>query len=220
MQHLYKYINEPSAAKFIASGQIKFTTIAKLNDPSEITVNVINEKVVESLQRLRKDGYAEDDLLHLRRQEAVFKRLAPHYQVIPAPTRVEDANMLIKSPIYNQINILEQRLAETVKEIAEKVGVFCLSKGYDSLPMWAHYAKKAEGFVVEYEHLNEVFAGDETGVLWSPTEVRYERGETGGVTFEPKSHDAIFFEKFKDWGYEREVRVVAPLDMCTPVTTK
>jgi hypothetical protein len=34
------------------------------------------------------------------------------------------------------------------------------------------------------------------------------------VTFDPKSHDALFFEKFSDWSYEQEVRVVAALESC------
>ena len=41
----------------------------------------------------------------------------------------------------------------------------------------------------------------------------YER-ELHGVTFDPRSHESIFFSKFQDWGYEKEIRVVLPLSKC------
>jgi hypothetical protein len=43
--------------------------------------------------------------------------------------------------------------------------------------------------------------------------VRYER-ERFGVTFDPQSHEALFFSKFQDWSYEQEVRIVMPLNGC------
>lgn len=213
MQPLYKFVGSPEVAEYFLAGQIKFTPISELNDPSELTSNVIPEKVYKSLQKIRKSGYKEDDLLHLQRQGAVLKKFAPRFQAVPVPTSLEDANSLIRSSSYDQIESLERVLSRAAKEISEKVGVFCLTKRRDSLPMWAHYANNATGFVVEFENIDSVFKGDETGVLWSPTDVRYER-ETGGVTFDPKSHDALFFEKFSDWSYEQEVRVVADLKSC------
>lgn len=211
--NLYKFVGSPEVAQHFLAGRIKFTPINELNDPSELTSNVIPEKVYESLQKIRKSGYKEDDLLHLQRQGAVLKKLAPKFQAVPVPSSVDDANRLISSPFYDKIELLESLLSETAKEISEKVGVFCLTKNYGSLPMWAHYANNAAGFVVEFNNIDSVFCGDETGVLWSLTDVRYER-ETGGVTFDPKSHDALFFEKFSDWSYEQEVRVVADLKDC------
>lgn len=216
MAFLYKYVSRPEVAEHFLAGRIKFTPINELNDPSELTSNVIPEKVLESLHRLRTSGYTKDDLLHLQRQGAVLNKLAPRFKAVPVPENVDVANRLINSPFYEQIDLLDNLLSKTAKEISEKVGIFCLTRRYESLPMWAHYANNASGLVVEFENIDSVFNGDETGVLWSPTDVRYEK-ETGGVTFDPKSHDAIFFEKFSDWSYEQEVRVVASLESCRPI---
>ena len=79
--------------------------------------------------------------------------------------------------------------------------------------MWAHYASNARGLVVEFVELDKVFPGDDTGVLCKPVAVLYER-EHLGVSFEPQSHESLFFSKFQDWGYEQEVRVVLPLTNC------
>ena len=194
-------------------GLVKFTPIQELNDPSELTSNVIFEEVRLSLERLRKEGYCDDDMINLQRQENLFKQLAPYYQVIRVPATKEQATATIRLPFYDRIDELERRLSETVRVMSDKVGLFCLSHRYDSLPMWAHYANIAAGLVVEYINLDNFFKGDNTGVLYQPIAVRYER-EHSGVTFETRSHETIFFSKFQDWSYEQEVRIVIPLDKC------
>lgn len=213
MQPLYKFIDSPDVAEYFLAGRIKFTPISELNDPSELTSNVLPEKVYKSLNKIRITGYNEEDLLQLQQQGAVLNKLAPRFQATPVPNSIEGANRLIRSSFYDQTDLLVSVLSKTANEISKKVGVFCLTKRLDSLPMWAHYANNAKGLVVEFEKLDSVFNGDETGVLWSLIDIRYQK-EKGGVTFDPKSHDALFFEKFSDWSYEQEVRVVAVLDTC------
>jgi hypothetical protein len=58
--------------------------------------------------------------------------------------------------------------------------------------------------------LDKVFAGNDTGVLRQPIAVRYER-ELTGVSYEPRLHETLFFNKFLDWRYEQEVRIVLSL---------
>lgn len=218
MAELYKYIADPGAASFLLRGTLKFTPIAELNDPSELLPNVIENQVRDSLARLRRVGYSDDDMVDLRRQGALFQRLAPEHQVIDVPSAKEDATAIIRAPFYDQIDILVLRLKEAAREMSSKVGVLCLSRRYDSLPMWAHYASNGTGLIVHFEGLEEVFVGDETGVLRVPRAVRYERERTG-VTFDPRSHESLFFTKFSDWSYEQEVRVVLPLHECRRLET-
>ena len=213
MKALYKFIADPSAVPFLLRGLIKFTPIPELNDPSELTPNVITEEVMTSLDRLRTDGYTEADMINLRRQEYLFQRLAPQFQAVEVPETPEKATALIRSAFYDQISTLERLLSETVLEISSKVGLFCLSLRYDSLPMWAHYASNAAGLVVEFVDLDGVFQGDNTGVLSQPIAVRYERDRLG-VSFDTQSHESLFFAKFPDWSYEQEVRIVLPLADC------
>ena len=37
------------------------------------------------------------------------------------------------------------------------------------------------------------------------------------MTFDSRSHEALFIAKFKDWSYEDEVRVIMPLEACRQV---
>lgn len=213
MNSLYKFIADPGAVPFLLRGLIKFTPIPELNDPSELMPNVIPDEVMASLERLRRDGYTEEDMINLRRQENLFQRLAPQFQAVGVPDTPEKATALIRSAFFDQISILERRLSAMALEVSSKVGLFCLSLRYDSLPMWAHYASNAAGLVIEFIGLDGIFQGDNTGVLSQPISVKYERDRLS-VTFDTESHESLFFAKFADWSYEQEVRVVLPLADC------
>ena len=213
MSSLYKFIRKADDVRFLLKGRIKFTPIPELNDPSELVPSIIPDEVEESLSLLRKKGYNEDDMTNLRYQGALLQRLAPEFQAVSVPPTQERANKLVRSSFYDNFTLLATLLENTTQKIASEVGLFCLTKRNDALPMWAHYAEGAKGLVVEFCNLQEIFCGDDTGVLSKPIAVRYTQNRLG-VTFDPRSHDSIFFEKLEDWGYEKEVRVVMPLKDC------
>ena len=217
MSTLYKFIASPDAVRFLLNGVVKFTPIPELNDPSELMPSMDRQAVRESLKRLRSEGYSDDDMEHLRQQGNLLQTLAPEFQAVRVPATKSDASRLIRSSFYDSMSTLEYLLAETAREMSSKVGLFCLSKRVDSLPMWAHYAANATGLAVEFEGIEQVFSGDETGVLRQPTQIAYQR-ESFGVTFDPQSHRSLFFAKFQDWSYEQEVRVVLPLSECQKQT--
>lgn len=213
MPPLFKFIASPDAVPFLLNGSVKFTPIPELNDPSELVPTLDREAVVETLNRLRADGYSDADMEHLRQQGNLLQALAPKFQAITAPATKAEASRLIRSWFYDDISTLDRLLSETAREISSKVGLFCLTQRFDSLPMWAHYAANATGLAVEFQGLEEVFKGDNTGVLRQLAPVIYQR-EPYGVTFDPASHRNLFFVKFLDWSYEQEVRVVLPLSEC------
>lgn len=194
MSSLYKFLGNPAIARSVLAGSIKFTPIAELNDPAELNPTVNHEAVIASLRRLRETGYSQDDLIHLRRQGAVLQALSPCSQAVPVPSTPEEATRLIQSRFYDSTSTLERLLTQTARDIASKVGLFCLSRRFDSLPMWAHYAANATGFAVEFAGLENEFTGDATGVLRQLREVTYAQ-EIEGVTFDPKSHESLFFSK-------------------------
>lgn len=213
MPSFYKFVAGPDAVRFLLNGAVKFTPIRELNDPSELVPSVDREAVVDSLERLRKRGYSDTDMEHLRQQGNLLQALAPGFQAVSVPRTKAEASRLIRSSFYDSISTLERLLSQTANEMSSKVGVFCLTKRFDSLPMWAHYAANAAGVAAEFRGLEEIFVGDDTGVLRQLTPVAYQR-HSFGVTFDPESHRSLFFTKFADWNYEQEVRVVLPLSAC------
>lgn len=210
---LYKYISTPAALKSIVSGNIKFSTLSGLNDPTELLAKIIDNDLTRSLYRLRRDGYKAEDIIDLKRQEELFKILSPETMVISAPKSVHEANRIIKLSIYDDLNYLRTEFEKTVEFMSKRCGIFCVSSRYNSLPMWAHYADNAKGFVVEFDGLDLIFSGDKTGILNKLDDVNYKI-KRSGVTFESGSYKSLFFEKDKDWQYENEKRVITNLSSC------
>ena len=168
MTTLYKFISDTDAATFLLKGSVKFTRIADLNDPSELIPNVIGEQVEESLARVRQTGYSDEDMVNLRRQERLLRLLAPEFPTAHVPETKEQATARIRSPAFDQTQLLERMLTQWVEAIASRVGLLCLSSRYTSLPMWAHYARNARGLVVAFQGLEREFKGDDTGILRLP----------------------------------------------------
>jgi len=79
--------------------------------------------------------------------------------------------------------------------------------------MWAHYANNALGFVIEFENLQSVYLGDETGILNEIKDIEYTNRRSG-ISFDRGSYNSLFFEKNKDWEYESEKRIVTDLNSC------
>ena len=216
MHSLYKFIRQPNAASSFLDGTVKFTPVAELNDPSELNPALNRDAIQDSLRQLRGRGYSEDEFAYLCRQGELIRILAPDFWGSPpVPKTREEATRRLSSTVYDDTSSLEKQFIELAQAIRSNVGIFCLSKRLNSLPMWAHYADNAKGFVVELVDLSATFTGDQTGVLNELREVEY-KSEITDITFDPLSHESLFFSKFSDWRYEQEFRVVLPLSDCTP----
>jgi hypothetical protein len=213
---LYKFVRDVKAVQPILAGNVKFSPSAELNDPCEMVPPVIKDEVVTSLCKLRQNGHTSEDITYYKKQSHLFQKLAPEFMRARLPISVADANRQLKLSVYDDIPLLLRELEKFAQKISDKIGFFCLAQRYDSLPMWAHYAANAQGFVVEYRELHEVFCGDNTGILDEILPVRYERGLTG-VTYDPRSYQTLFLAKFLDWSYEKEVRIVKCLNECSQV---
>jgi hypothetical protein len=211
---LYKYITSESALKSIVAGKIKFATLDSLNDPTELMPKIYESELLQSLKEKRKKGYSKDDLFDLKRQEILFKKLSPETMIINAPESIEKANSIVNLPVYSNMEYLKKMFHSTVELIASRCGIFCISTRYDSLPMWAHYANNASGFVIEFEHLQEIYKGDGTGILNEIKNIDY-KNKRSGINFHNGSYNSLFFEKNKDWEYESEKRVITDLNSCT-----
>ena len=210
---LFKFVGSKNAVLNIARGSLKFTPIDELNDPTELIPMMDRLAVRSSLESLRLNGLTQHQYDWLVRQEALLDLLAPEEKVLNTPKTLTAANRMLSISTYDNLDYMERKLFATIKSIRAKVGVLSLSERYDSLPMWAHYADLAKGFVVMFENLERTFVGDETGSLNLPKPVVYME-QFLGMTFDPSTQDRLFFSKLSDWSYEREWRVVTALNAC------
>ena len=211
---LYKFISSPSAVENIAAGNLKFATIPDLNDPNEMLAEMNDDAVAFSLRELRDTGVTDYQYKWLCHQSATLNRLAPHMHAVPMPVNKEAATRQLKNAFYDNAVNMERLHRRTVKIMQDRVGILSLTTNNQSLPMWAHYANNAAGFVVEFSELESVFRGDDTGSLNALKPVDYY-SDFKGMTFDPSTQDRLFFSKHESWSYEQEWRVVVPLGDCS-----
>lgn len=213
MDTLYKFVGSKAAVQAIARGSLKFTQIAELNDPSELVPFMDRKAVYASLVTLRKSGYTTDQFEWLGRQAAILRLLSPEkYAHLRLPP-IEQANQILASSTYDNLDFMETELLNTILLIRSRVGVLSLTTRFNSLPMWAHYGALAKGFVVRFEGLQNEFQDKTTGSLDVVKPVNYVE-DLEGMTHDPSTQDHLFFSKFRDWSYECEWRVVSPLSSC------
>ena len=212
--NLYKYVSSEIAVKNIVDGQIKFATLNSLNDPTELLPKIYENELLQSLEGKRKNGYSLDDIDDLKKQEILFAKLSPETMVIKAPESMETANSIVNLSVYDNVEYLNKMFNKTVGLMSSRCGIFCVSTRNNSLPMWAHYANNASGFVIEFKDLENEFLGDGTGILNEIKDVNYTK-KRSGINFERGSYNSLFFEKDKDWEYESEKRIVTDLNSCS-----
>ncbi len=210
---LFKFVRSVSAVENILRGCLRFSMADELNDPIELAGEINEEMVLASLEEFRKNGYSDIEYKWLCRQGALLKSLSPSSQAIPVPRSAEEAHRQIMSSFYDDTRSLASLQRSAVRDIKSKTGILSLTSNWSSLPMWAHYAGNADGFVVIFDSLDTYFTGDKTGVLDQLEPVSYS-DVFEGMTFRPSSQKNLFFWKYSDWSYEKEYRVVSALQRC------
>jgi hypothetical protein len=213
---LYKFIGNPLDVEFILRGSLKFTPVSELNDPSELLANVAQESLEESLLRIRKNGITSEDLATFEHLKNLLQRLAPNLPIAAIPLTKENLNAIIHSPLLDNFSFVKESTGNVAEMVSPKVGLLCLTRRNDALPMWAYYANNAKGLVVEFRGLDDAFPGEDISFLRKPLPVQYNR-DSYSETFDPETRGSYFFSKFSDWQHEQEVRVVALLTDCRKI---
>lgn len=213
MKTLYKFVSSRSAVESLSRGFLKFARIEDLNDSTELAPYMNREAVRTTLSAIRKSGYSPFQFDWLGHQEALLRLLSPETRALARPRTIDDANRILSLAIYDNLDYMEKQLLETIRLIRSRVGVLSLTSRFDSLPMWAHYAALAAGYVVRFQNLESEFSGDATGSLNFPKPVNYV-DDLLGMTHDPSTQDNLFFTKFRDWNYENEWRIVTALSSC------
>ncbi len=125
-RYLYKFRTLESAVRDLRIPSIYMNSIVNFNDPYEGHF-VLDSKntTVEWETFLQNIGYKSSNI----------KKKAVYYAANP------DKAQKLLEPI--------------IRDNLEKSGVFCFSKGYDKIPMWAYYAEDHKGICIEYDPLQD-----------------------------------------------------------------
>lgn len=216
----YKFLKDASETtlKSVLDGNIMFSRIPELNDFSEEFAVVDKEEMDGSFDRISRGGCSEKEKKNLGREAAFLRKLPldgiKDILMKTVKSAVTESSQTSENIVQTLLNKLPDVLQKTNADIQKNIGIFCVAEKFDIFPMWAHYADDARGFAVEYDNLDELFAGDETGIFNKLKKVVYYNGKRPAVTFSPSDLTELVFSKCEDWGYEREWRVVKPLSEC------
>ncbi len=207
---LYKYCN--SNGKLIVQNlQIKVCPPNKLNDPCEMRPVVKTSDHNEAAKQTAKRAVVHPSFYNHHRHEF------PKYKNFSKFQKFARANMgIMIRALEENTERLEHQLRDDIPEIlSEQFGIISFSKELFSNLMWAHYGDSHKGLVVEFDEKNELFSGP--GFL----ECEY--------VDEPAVYDPIHREsreqvvafsrrKHSDWSYEKESRLIVPLEVCRKQT--
>lgn len=212
-RRIYKYLGT-SGIEALQTGLLKFSPPSDFNDPFEMqpfVVNVASEAHMEKDFAERFESLTEEryrNLPQVVREAATFSQYR-----IWAESKRPEMLMNLKHLLISSAPVMRQQFLATINST---IGVFCMTAAHDSLLMWAHYADKHRGFVIEFNREHAFFnrkrgPNDEFNQLL-PVFYSQTRPNDFLVNMDVTS---VFLTKSKDWSYEQEWRILCPLSART-----
>ncbi len=199
-------------------GWLRCSPAVVLNDVFEMTANFAAWAPEEEYAAMISKGWPEtfDKAIAEKLQEVGVT----YEQVLAIPQAKElleqfrgwDPGSVVR-PIMDG---LIPRLNEVATDkLGALIGVVSFTEEPASLLMWAHYADKHMGFVIEYDPEHPWFnrrRGPDDEFFWL-RQVRYQR-ERAALVATLTSGEDMFLTKSEEWAYEKEWRVLLPLGGC------
>ncbi len=206
---LYKYV-EPVRIDVLRSGKIRFTPPHSLNDPFEL-----NPYFMGLMDRARL--LSELDSKYSTIVNATIR-------AYPAAVRAEVERQVLAMLVTEGEQLRHEFEAMSAVEAKEsgarilawvnrKLGMLALSEVPDDILMWSHYADGHKGMVLEFDDSHSWFNGMHPAnpLFTRSLKVQYGR-ERPALVLDKFDQVTIFLAKSDRWKYEREVRVIRPLE--------
>lgn len=199
---LYKYL-PAGRDSYLDDELLRFTQPGALNDPFEILPSITSEQVVEVCS---KQGFFHQCTKGNRAsRRAASKQHAP----------IKEG----KEAIPMSETIRQGFLKKMRKVFDEEIGIFSLSRRWDSGLMWAHYTEAHKGFCLglwkdsltsqfkenPLSKIGSVAVENPVAVIYSDTRVQVPLAREESP--DPKQ----FYTKAAEWEYEAEERLVTSL---------
>ena len=183
---LYKYL-PPERFNVLENGTMAVSLPTERNDPFDELPAVDIEFSDEELRKIHPDLSNQSQLEKFK----AFLRLQKSQQSVKAADRLR-------------------------KGQAEIIGAICLSRVWNSIPMWSYYAREHRGFVVEFDETHRAFL-DRFGGNIHPIIYGKRPLIRGPLNCEqPLPH----MTKAPAWAHEKEERILCPLNDCAPSVTE
>lgn len=183
----YKYLpfgTDKLSLNVIKKGTIKFTCPKDFNDPFDC----------QPMSKVMRDVKKSD----------LYQRLVPDIELPPAK-RIIVRNRLA--------NLIESSITSGLvqEQVLNSIGVLSLSKIWNSVLMWSHYAEFHKGFVVGFKYVNTEAVDFIDPYNLFPVPVKYSEDRYVEHYNEQTSRsdaESSLLRKGISWEYEEEERVL------------
>jgi hypothetical protein len=208
MPTVYKYVAKTRLTYF-ENELLRFTQPGDLNDPYECRP-VIEDETIKNLIAGAKVERLSKMSSSMSRKE---RRMLARRNAIKAP-------LLSDAELRNNIEQWRQRFHKESEEYAnEHIGIFSLSRRWNSSLMWSHYSESHTGICLGFDRLHPYFTkgGVKTNQYTPLIPVTYSEKRIWvslkDTSFQ-RSIDAVS-TKSSDWAYEEEERLVSVLRLAS-----
>jgi hypothetical protein len=216
---LYKYIR-PERIDVVENLEIRFTQPNALNDPFELQPQF--DSLIAEAELLANMPERPSDL---RPMVAQAYEMLPELSVLPLDLAMEAIEEFMATEEARQataegLRIFLQSMrdgAATVREaiykaLNDNVGILSLSEVPDNELMWAHYADSHKGLVLCFDETHPFFdrRRSESDAFYFIRKVQYF--DDSPVSLTTIDIDAVLVLKGTSWSYEREWRMLVPLN--------
>lgn len=237
--YLWKYLS-PERANVFSDLTLRFTQAAAFNDPFEVVPYVaellpqhaenqyfaqFDSAVPELYEESLRKVLAEHDLTldEIDSFLAESGSLASARKLLTPPDLIAQAKDYLKLFSRAAVDAATPTFGRSFQEkFGERFGILSLSADPSSLLMWAHYADCHRGFVLGLRAEHEfLIRKDAVGAIGRALPVEYAQSRPAITAYDPsipiETHAnrlvrQILLTKSVEWKYEREYRMVLPLD--------
>jgi len=218
---LYKYV-PPERIDILRNGHIRFTQPSSLNDPFEMQpvfeVLFHEEKVQEILEPPFE--YIEESLREKYKelpadQKSKFTEDQMVALVRSNPELLNNALRRVEPFMRSFLTTFAPEAKRLISEEFDKhIGMLSLTENPENLLMWSHYAAAHKGFLIEFDATHEYFnrRRSDKDEFYYLRKVRYIDRTPSGRSLHDLSGEDLMVTKMKIWDYEREWRMLLPLN--------
>jgi hypothetical protein len=218
---LYKYVSSAAAERFFRKGMVRFTQPADFNDPFELRPHIRGLADHGTIAKQHSIAFEDESIENQLRLALDKLQLSPSER-----SRIDLTTA--KKNIWNHAH----QAFEFVRNISDglgpalsrqmnntfndQLGIFCLTEDPLNLLMWAHYGDHHRGVVIEFDAANPFF----NRTKGPQDDFRHFRkinytDNRPSVFLTLSDAIEVFYSKSREWEYEREWRLIAPLNDAT-----
>jgi len=229
---IYKYTDEAGAQKILANRTLRFARPSEMNDPFDVYIDDLfgidmneffEESVIQIFDLMQDDPNlcASKFGVSLAEAEAISALLkkAPDAEREKLKNIFRNLDMAKFDPEFEKIRENVKKSRDHFVKVFSSYGIFCATKNYNNLLMWAHYADKHKGVVFGFKAdlekdsflrlMEPVRYSDERPYVIQDTNSEM-KSEDSGLEKARKATQRLLHTKSTQWSYEEELRLAIP----------